>query len=255
MEVIGMSLDRDFWESNPCCKGSTKWNPRDKVVVEGDEVRYLLWGSQVATWNRKNNTIMVDDCGWTTKLTFNRLNAILSEVHLSIYSSRGKSYIWSSKRGTEYVWEGTHTINLDTRKITPCTPRKTNKKVSEALRSYYASAAELIEKRKRLVIKTLDGFVCLYPRRYYSREFSMLVLGLYASSGNIKAYMGKVASSKVCSAFMKNDASSLTGYLAQNGEELSDREMLSELDDFRVDASLLPQPILQQLALMKLMEA
>jgi hypothetical protein len=255
MEVIGMSLDRDFWESNPCCKGSTKWNPRDKVVVEGDEVRYLLWGSQVATWNRKNNTIMVDDCGWTTKLTFNRLNAILSEVHLSIYSSRGKSYIWSSKRGTEYVWEGTHTINLDTRKITPCTPRKTNKKVSEALRSYYASAAELIEKRKRLVIKTLDGLVCLYPRRYYSREFSMLVLGLYASSGNIKAYMGKVASSKVCSAFMKNDAASLTGYLVQTGEELSDQEILSELNDFRVDTALLPQPMLQQLALMKLMEA
>ena len=83
----------------------------------------------------------------------------------------------------------------------------------------------------------------------------MLVLGLYASSGNIKAYMGKVASSKVCSAFMKDDAASLTSYLTQNGEQLSDREMLSEIDDFSVDTALLPQPILLQLALMKLMEA
>ncbi|MDI9577873.1 MAG: hypothetical protein QM398_07055 [Thermoproteota archaeon] len=250
-----MSLDRDFWESNPCCKGCTKWSPRDKVVVEGDEVRYLLWGSQVATWNKTKETLMVDDCGWKTKLTFNRLNAILSELRISIYSIRGKTYIWNPKRQVEYLWEGTHTIKLNPLKITPCTPRKTNKKVSAALRNYYAMASERIEERKQLVTKTLDGFVCLFPRRYYSREFSMLVLGLYASGDTIKAYMGRVASSKVYSAFMRNDATSLTGYLVQTGEELNDREMLSELNYFRVDTPFLPQPILQHLALMKILEA
>ncbi len=250
-----MSLDRDFWESNPCWKGCRKSNPRDKVVVEDDEVRYLLWGNQVATWNKKNNTLMVDDCGWKTWLTFNRLNAILSELHLFINSIRGTSYIWSSKLGGEFVWEGTHTIQLDPLKITPCTPRKTNKKVSLALRNYYATASELIEHRKQLVIQTLDGFVCLFPRRYYCRGFSMLVLGLYASDGNVRACMGKIASSKVYSAFMKNDATLLTDDLLQNGDVLNDREMLSELNDFKVDSACLPQTILQQLALIKLMEA
>jgi len=32
--------------------------PGDRVVVEGDVVRYLLWGNEIANWNRAKGTLM-----------------------------------------------------------------------------------------------------------------------------------------------------------------------------------------------------
>lgn len=251
-----MCLAKEFWEAKPCWKGYRKHSPRDKVVVEDETVRYLLWGSQIATWNKKNKTLMVDDCGWKTWLTFNRLNAILGETDASIHSERGKTYIWDSKSKADYVWEGSHLIKLEPFEITPRTPRRFNKKVSDALRDYYAKAMDLMEKRKKLVTSTLDGIACLFPRRWYGGgAFSISVLSLYVQGDNVKAYTARVSSSKVYSAFMKNDGASLTGYIFENGSELEESETLPALERFDVDVNVLPETVVQQLALMKLLEA
>jgi len=250
-----MCLAKEFWEGKQCWKGYRRHTPRDKVAVEGETVRYLLWDNQVATWNKKNNTLMIDDCGYKTWLTFNRLNAILGETDAFIHSERGKIYIRDSKKETDYVWEGSHLLKLEPFEITPRTPRKTNKKVSKALRNYYAKATELLEKRKRLVTSTLDGTACLFPRRWYGSRFSMSVLSLYVCGDNVTAYTGRIANSKVYSAFMKNDAASLAGYLVENGSKLEESETIPALERFDVDVKTLPKTVVQQIALMKLLEA
>lgn len=250
-----MCLAKEFWEAKPCWKGYRKHNPRDKVVVEDQAVRYLLWGSQIATWRKKYKTLKVDDCGWKTWLTFNRLNAILRETDASIHSERGKIYIWDSTRKADYVWEGSHIIKLEPFEIAPRTPRRVNKKASEALRSYYAKAIDLMEKRKGLVTSTLDGFACLFPRRWYGAGFSTSVLSLDVRGGNLKAYTARVSASKVYSAFIKNDAAALSSYLIENGCELEETETLPALERFNVDTKMLPETVVQQLALMKLLGA
>ena len=249
-----MCLAKEFWEAKPCWKGYRRHTPRDKVAVEDETVKYLLWGSQIATWNKKDGTLVVDDCGWKTWLTFNRLNAILGETDAFIHSERGKIYIRDSKREADYVWEGSHLIKLEPFEITPRTPRRVNKKVSRALRSYYAKAIELMEKRKRLVTSTLDGMACLFVKQYCNGVLRQ-VMGLYVQGDNVKAYTGRVANSKVYSAFMKDDAASVTGYLVENGCKLEESETLPELERFDVDVKILPETVVQQLALMKLLEA
>ena len=250
-----MCLAKEFWEAKPCWHGYRKHTPRDKVAVEGETVRYLLWGNQIATWNKQNGTLMVDDCGWKTWLTFNRLNAILRDTPAYIYSARGDMYIRDTKLEADYVWEGSHLLKLDPFEITPRTPRKINKKVSRALKAYYEKAIELMEKRKRLVTTTLDGIACLFPRRWYGGRFSLSVLSLYVNGDQVKAYTGRVSSSKVYSAFMKNDAAALSGYLVENGSKLEESETLPALERFNVDTKTLPETVVQQLALMKLLEA
>jgi hypothetical protein len=71
---------------------------------------------------------------------------------------------------------------------------------------------------------------------------------------NVKAYTGRIANSKIYSAFMKNDAASLAGYLIQNGCKLEESETLPALERFDVDVKTLPETVVQQLALMKLLE-
>ncbi|MCL1969853.1 MAG: hypothetical protein FWF66_00025 [Candidatus Bathyarchaeota archaeon] len=251
-----MSLAENFWRAKACWKGNQKQSPRDKVTVEDNQVHYILWYSTIATWNQKYNTLQVNDCGWSTPLTFKRLNTILSKLQFSIYSVRGTNYIFDVKQKKEYRWEGTHTINLsDPVEINPHNPRKINLNASKALRKYYASALNLVNKHKKVITQTDKGVVCLFPSQYCSSHFSMSVLCLSMDSGLLKAYLGKVACSKVYSVFMKNDAVSLSSYLVKYGVELGGLEVLLSLNNFNVDIARLPLEVLQQLALLKLVEA
>lgn len=251
-----MSLAENFWKAKACWKGNRKQSPRDKIVVDGDVVHYILWYSQIATWNRKHNTLQVDDCNWSTSLTLKRLNTILSKLQFSIHSVRGTSYILDANQKKEYRWEGTHTINLsDPLEINPHTPRKINLKASKALRKYYASALSLVNKHKRVITQTSKGIVCLFPSQYCNRHFSMSVLNLSMKGDLLRAYLGKVACSKVYSTFMKNDATPLSNYLAAYGVELCGSEVLTALNNFNVNTTQLPLEIVQQLALLKLVEA
>jgi hypothetical protein len=251
-----VSLAKEFWMAKPCWKGSRKCEPRDKIVVNDDEVRYFLWGSQIATWNKKDRTLRVDDCSWKTPLTFKRLNAILSKFWLSIHSVRGTNYLVNSPFGKEYFWEGQHLICLKSFEIQPSVLRRSNPKGSMSLRRYYAVASELIGKHGLLTTQTLtDEVVCLIPKRYGRDRFCLSLLGLYVNGDSFRGYVGEVACSKVYSAFVKNTAESLADHLAQKGEELCGREILSALQEFRVESTCLPEKVLRQLALLKLVEA
>ena len=255
-----MSLAKEFWMAKPCWKGCKKCEPRDKVVVVDGEsvVRYFLWNSQIATWNKTGGTLWVDDCHWKTLLTFRRLNSILAKFGLFIHSERGVSYLVNSKVKTEYVWEGAHLIHLESLEVQRGVLRKTNLKASQSLQKYYAAAVEAVEKRRQLTVQTLsDEVVCLIPSLEGMRRFHMPLLGLYANGDTLKGYVNdEVACSKVYSAFMKNNtAGSLADYLATKGEELTSQEILTTLQTFNVKTTSLPPKILQQLAFLKLVEA
>lgn len=270
-----MSLSKEFWDAKVCWKGGLKQKPRDKIeiseIVENDQkgtvVRYLLWGNPVAVWRKKQNTLQVTDCGWKTVLTFNRLNTILSKFALSIYSSHNASYyiIDSKQGGVRYRWEGNHTIRLNAAMdglvgICPCTVSKANVACSLALQKYYASALELMNKRKILVTHTVKGeVVCLCPNRYYEHKFCRPLLGLYvgveAEEGMCAYFLRRVACSKVSSAFKNNDATALVETLFKQGTKFVGSEVLSLMSLFSVDTSLLPSKVLQQVALLKLVEA
>jgi hypothetical protein len=255
-EVVFVSLAEAFWMTKPCWKGCRKSEPRDKVVAEGGKVWYFLWGSQIATWNQKANTLRVDDCHWKTPLTFKRLNRILSKLQIFIRSIHGVTYLVDSTVGTEYVWEGAHLIYLESLAVHPGVLRKTNPKVSQALRKYYATATELMSKNRQLVTETLtDEVVCLIPKLYSDGQFQLSLLGLYVNGDALRGYVGKVACSKVYSAFMKNTTQSLADHLTMKGEELYGQEILSALSEFRVETAWLPPKVVRQLALLKLVEA
>ncbi|MEM3040504.1 MAG: hypothetical protein QXG97_00585 [Nitrososphaerota archaeon] len=252
-----MCLADEFWNCKPCKKGyGGHWRSgvRDRVVVEGEVVRYLLWGSEIANWNRRENTLIADDCGWETRLTFDRLNGILGRVSMYVFSERGNLYFHDSQRNEDYVWEGSHMINLMNRRVTPCTPRKLNEKVSKALREYYEKARRLAEKRKFLVTVTLDGKVCVFVNSWY-RRIERQVFGLHVSEDGFEAYKGMAATSKVYSAFTRNDATILMNHLVERGYRIEKAEsVLSELRDFEVDFDVLPESVVSKLAIAKLLE-
>jgi len=258
--VVCVSLAKEFWMAKSCWKGYKKCEPRDKVVVvEGESVvRYFLWGSQIASWNKVEGTLFVDDCHWKTPLTFRRLNSILAKFGLFIHSERGVSYLVNSNVHKEYVWEGAHLIHLESLDVQRGVLRKTNPKASQSLQKYYASAVEVVAKCRQLTVQTLsDEVVCLIPNLEGARRFHMPLLGLYVNDDILKGYVNdEVACSKVYSAFMKNNvAVSLADYLATKGEELTGQEILTTLQTFNVKTTSLHPKILQQLAFLKLVEA
>lgn len=214
---------------------------RDQVAVEGNIVRYLLWGNEIANWNRRENTLIVDDCGWETKLTFDRPNSILSWVDMYVYSERGRLYIHDAKHRVDYVWEGSHKISLETRQITPCTPRRVNEKASRALAKYYEKARNLVEKKKFLVTVTLDGAVYAFVNSWY-KGIERQVLALCTFADKFEAYKGMVSTSKVYSAFTRNNATILVSHLVKHGYRIEKAEkVLKELREFGVNFDLLPE--------------
>jgi len=254
-----LCLAEEFWEGKSCCRGyrstyAYRTDPRDQVVVEGNVVRYLLWGNEIANWNRKKNTLMIDDCGWQTQLTMDRLNGILWRLDFHVFSERGSLYLCDSKRDETYVWEGRHIINLETRQVTPCTPRTFNKKISDSLKKYYEKAKNIVEKRRFLSMVTLDGFVFIFVKRW-SRCLSEHVLGLQIYEDGFKAYEGSIAVSKIYSAFMKRNAWIIMRQLVKEGYEIDRAEdLLRKLKGFNADLNVLPECVVSKLALAKLLE-
>ena len=227
--------------------------PRDQVAVEGNVVRYLLWGNEIANWNRKKGTLIVDDCGWQTQLTMNRLNGILQRLHFSIYSERGTLYLHDWKRGETYLWEGSHVIDLESRQVVPCTPRKFNEKISNSLKEYYKKARRIVEEKKFLSMVTLDGLIFVFVKDgLYG--LSENVLGLQIYEDGFKAYEGSVAVSKIYSAFMKRNAWIVMRQLVEEGGEIEGAEdLLRKLKEFNADLNVLPECVVSNLALAKLL--
>jgi len=254
-----LCLAEEFWEGKPRCRGyrstyAYRVGPRDRVVVEGDVVRYLLWGNEIANWNRAKGTLIVDDCGWQTPLTMDRLNGILWKLDFHVFSEHRSLYLRDSKREETYVWEGEHMINLETRRVTPCTPRIFNKKISDSLKKYYEKAKKIVEKKKFLSMVTLDGLVFIFVKGW-SRCLSERALGLQIYEDGFKAYEGSIAVSKIYSAFVKRNAWIIMRQLVKEGCEIDRAEdLLRKLKDFNVDLNVLPECVVSKLALARLME-
>ena len=228
--------------------------PRDQVAVEGNVVRYLLWGNEIANWNRKKGTLIVDDCGWQTYLTMDRLNSILRRLGFNVFSERGTLYLHDWKRDETYFWEGSHVIDLESRRVVPCTPRKFNEKISNSLKRYYKKAKRIVEEKKFLSMVTLDGFVFVFVKGW-PYGLSENVLGLQIYDGSFKAYEGSVAVSKIYSAFMKRNAWIIMRQLVKEGYKIDRAEdLLRKLKEFNADLNILPECIVSKLALAKLLE-
>jgi hypothetical protein len=228
--------------------------PRDRVAVQGDVVRYLLWGNEIANWNVAKKTLIVDDCGWQTQLTMNRLNDIMRRLGFSIYSERGSLYLHDWRRDETYVWEGSHIINLETRRVNPCTPRTFNEKISNSLKRYYEKAKKMVEKRGFLVTVTLDGVIYAFVNKW-SGGITRRTLVLQVFEDGFKAYQGFIAASKIYSAFVKGNAGILMKHLRKEGYEIDGAEnLLRELEDYGVDLNTLPEHVVSKLALAKLLE-
>jgi hypothetical protein len=142
-----------FWRASPCKNGA-----RDRVVVEGGAVRYLLWGHEIAAWYMDDDVLIVRDCGYRTMLTRCRLNYILGGIGWSVYSNRGRWFI-AHQDGREYYWEGEHKIRIGAKTIEPHRPRIYRPSISLALKRFYMAARKVIE-RGYVAVPALD-------RKYY----------------------------------------------------------------------------------------
>lgn len=77
---------------------------RDELHKEGDKVLYLLWGHPIAILDTKANVLKVNDCGYQTQTTKERLNGVMP-AH--IYQ-RDFEWYWGydSKTKKDIRWPG-----------------------------------------------------------------------------------------------------------------------------------------------------
>lgn len=63
---------------------------RDRVIVEGNTAKYLLWGNCIAEWDGK--ILKLDNCGWETALTVDRMQYIYYGCFKSLHSEDNSSW-------------------------------------------------------------------------------------------------------------------------------------------------------------------
>jgi hypothetical protein len=244
-------LAERFWKAKPCRLGS-----RDRVVVDGPTVRYLVWGNEVAKWDRDADVLEVDDCGWQTWLTRDRLNNILGDIDWGIYSHRRRWFIHHRLTHRSYVWEGYHRIHISSGAIQPAKLKTERRDISNSLKDYYRRALAAINaKRRRLIIRTLDGALYVFVGKPYRRRISTLVVKTH--SPEFDAWEGRLHLSTICSAFIRSDASKILKELDKQLWRIEDREaerILSELRSMGFKAEDIPEQLVSSLAVAKLLD-
>lgn len=243
-------LAEKFWMAKPSRHG----RGRDRVVVDGNVVSYLLWGNEIARWDMDEGTLIICDCGWRTNLTQGRLNSILwrGGLGFGIFRERGKWFISDHAREKTYVWEGCHTIGLSDRSITPCRLRTRRPEVSAALAKFYGRARRLLEaKRRILTVLTLSGirYVISEPPK---KRTTVVVVSL---DGCLRAWVGKLRAPKVYSIFARNQAK-IFREMASFEEINVERDVdgfLKLLREMNVGVSDLPDHLASSLAIHKML--
>lgn len=244
-----------FWRAEPC-----RLRERDRVVVEGSAVSYLLWGHEIARWDRDAGVLYVDDCGWRTWLTKDRLNNILGEVGWGIYGDGGRWFIHHSRTDKSCYWEGQHRIFLQTGAIAPARLRVRRPDISERLKAYYEKARKAAEaKRRTLVARTLDGTAYIFVDELYGRRVQTLVVK--TRSPMFEAWSGRLSNSTVYSAFARNNPSIILAQL-NNGLEKVEGDsrktkleyVLATLREMGLKPEALPEDLASSLALAQLIE-
>ena len=244
-------LAEKFWKAEPCRLGL-----RDRVAVEGSTVRYLLWGSEIARWDRSANVLEVDDCGWQTWLTKDRLNSILGDIGWSIYSHRSRWFIHCRLTDRNYLWEGHHRICIGSGAIEPAKLKNSRLDISCNLKDYYRRALEAAEaKRRRLVARTLDGTAYIFVGELCRHKPSVLVVK--TRSPEFDAWKGRLHRSTLCSAFARSDASKILKELDRRLWRVEGRKVervLSELRSMGFKAEDIPGELASSLAVARLLE-
>jgi hypothetical protein len=240
-----------FWKAKPCRLGS-----RDMVVVEKSTVRYLVWGNEVAKWDRDAEVLEVDDCGWQTWLTRDRLNNILGDIDWGIYSDRSRWFIHHRLTDRSYVWEGRHKIYIGAGVIEPAKLKVERRDISESLKDHYRRALEAINaKRRRLTVRTLGGTIYIFVGEPCRRKVVTLVIETH--SPEFEAWEGSLHPSTVYSAFLRSDASKILKELDRRlwkveGERAE--HILSELRRIGFRTYDIPEELASSLAIAKLLE-
>jgi len=245
-----------FWQSEPCRLGRVGLRWRDVVIVEESSVSYLLWGHEIARWDKGEGTLVVSDCGWQTWLTKDRLNNILSDLRFSIYGDRGKWFIWDRLADKSFYWEGHHTIYLEKRVLEPARLRVRHQEVSERLRAYYRRAREAVEaKHGMYVARTLDGTAYIFVDGWYGRRVDTLVVKTH--SPEFEAYHGCLRRSAVYALFLRHSLDKVLGRIGKELERVEGDKaefVLSKLQEMGFKPSDLPGDLSSALALAKLVE-
>lgn len=241
-----------FWQAKPC-----KLGERDRVVVEGSAVSYLLWGHEIARWLVDEGLLIVCDCGWQTWLTEDRLNNILTRVNYHVYSDRGQWFILDRVAQKSYYWKKCHRIHVGERRIEPAVLRVKHPEISERLKAYYERARGAIESKNRtLIVRTLGGTAYVFADHPYGLKVYVLVVKTH--SPEFEAWHGRISRSAIYAAFLRSEHSKILGELDKELEKIDDPNkadrVLSTLRDMGFSPQSLPEDLASSLALAKMLE-
>lgn len=78
-------------------KNMTSKNTSVHVGEKSGEVKVCLFGNRIAVID-KNDKLTISNCGWQSKTTLSRINALLRGLnyHLSIYQKNYKCYLYNN---------------------------------------------------------------------------------------------------------------------------------------------------------------
>ena len=67
---------------------------RDSIYKDRETIRYKLWNNTIFEYNRKENAYYFSFCGYSTKTTKSRLNAIFSYFNLGGFYQKNYIVYW-----------------------------------------------------------------------------------------------------------------------------------------------------------------
>lgn len=101
-----------------CFKHGVKFksdNTEVKISKEHNSSNFFLFGYCIASFKTNQNQLVLDDCGYETVTTKERLNGILSEFNLPYYISQQKYkwYLFKTDSHERIEWSGQKTFEVN----------------------------------------------------------------------------------------------------------------------------------------------
>ena len=87
---------------------------RDSMEKEKGQVKLYLWGNQIGSYNPRQKKITVEDAGWQTVTTKDRLNRI---IPLGKIIQRKGEWYFENSRGNKIQFGGRATFDMKSRKV------------------------------------------------------------------------------------------------------------------------------------------
>lgn len=102
-------IEQDIIQALKAEKNFKSGQGRDNVEWDGREFRVILWGNNVARGNAETETIRVSSCGYSTKTTASRLNAVFAAFDIPISAVIRNFNLMFVRNGKEVLNKGTKT--------------------------------------------------------------------------------------------------------------------------------------------------